>query len=393
MRLLIITEKYPPIVGGGETHIEQLAVQLSKLGVEVHVLTDLAGNPRISSEGIIFHEVRSLGAACKKLEFSAALTDLADVIQAVEPDLVHVFNYIPATLIALIRPLVRCPLACTLFETFIEGLRVFEHWKNRFDIEFAMARSLSHSLKADVQICGSQSYVDWMARVGFSEPIELVKFGIDVEYFEEQALTSEEARNSIGVPPDASVVLVPARPIARKRIRDAVEATSKLLGSGQRVHLLLCEPDGRSDVTVLAELRGLIDRLQLQKHCSWVRGLDWKAMATAYAASDIVVLPASDDGMGICLIEAMASQRPVVTSRVPGHMEAIIDGHTGLAYEVGDVFGMAAAITRILWDPGLADRLRLNGLERARAEFSLQRVSADHLIIYQSLIRKSEAKL
>jgi len=389
MRLLIISEKYPPIVGGGETHIEQLAIQLSTLGVEVHVLTDFVGEPRMSRDGIIFHEVLSLGAACKKLEFSAAVTDLADVIKAVEPDLVHVFNYVPAMLVSMIRSLVHCPLACTLFETFIEGIRVFEHWKNRFDIEFAMARSLSHSLNADVQICGSQSYVEWIAHVGFAEPVELVKFGIDVEYFEKQTLSPLDSRKSIGVPLDVSILLVPARPIARKRIKDVIEATSQLLGSGQRVHLLLCEPDGRSDEAVLAELHGLIEHLQLEEHCSWLRGMDWKAMSAAYIASDIVVLPASDDGMGICLIEAMASGRPIVTSRVPGHMEAIIDGHTGLAYEVGNISEMTHAITRILCEQGLADRLRRGGLERVRAEFSLQRVSTDHLRIYQSLIQKS----
>jgi colanic acid/amylovoran biosynthesis glycosyltransferase len=58
------------------------------------------------------------------------------------------------------------------------------------------------------------------------------------------------------------------------------------------------------------------------------------------------------EGLPVAILEAMASALPVVSTRHSGIPEAVLDGETGLLVDEHDVEGMAAAILRLLSDPG-----------------------------------------
>ena len=63
----------------------------------------------------------------------------------------------------------------------------------------------------------------------------------------------------------------------------------------------------------------------------------------------------------------MAAARPVVTTRVGGNPELVVDGETGVLVEPADARRLASAVTRILTDPAEARRLGENGVSRVRA--------------------------
>ena len=66
-----------------------------------------------------------------------------------------------------------------------------------------------------------------------------------------------------------------------------------------------------------------------------------------YAATDCVVLPSYHEGMSNVLLEAAATGRPVITSRIHGCMEAVDEGETGLLCTVKDTESLYEAMLRM----------------------------------------------
>jgi glycosyltransferase involved in cell wall biosynthesis len=80
-----------------------------------------------------------------------------------------------------------------------------------------------------------------------------------------------------------------------------------------------------------------------------------------------------DEPFGIALIEAMAVGVPVVAPASAGPLEIVEDGETGILYEPGDVAAGAAAVLRLLDDPGVARQMGLAARARVEKHFALER--------------------
>jgi glycosyltransferase involved in cell wall biosynthesis len=75
----------------------------------------------------------------------------------------------------------------------------------------------------------------------------------------------------------------------------------------------------------------------------------------------------------LSVLEAMAAGRPVIASRTGGIPEMLRDGRDGILVTPGDVDGFAAAMRELVSNPSKADAMGASALERARAEYSLER--------------------
>ncbi|KOG58355.1 hypothetical protein ADK38_42870, partial [Streptomyces varsoviensis] len=201
MRILLIAEKYPPVVGGGETHVHQLAEGLAERGNEVTVLTEAVPSgperDRYRTGKVTVREITGLVAACQRLDCKDAVEALHAEVANTEADVVHVFNYVPALLLSWLRPAVTTKLAVSLFETFVPGVRVFDLWSN-WELERALQRGLVAGLHPDLHICGSQAYQRWLREAGFTEPAQVVEFGTDLSVFTDDVATRAHWRETHG---------------------------------------------------------------------------------------------------------------------------------------------------------------------------------------------------
>jgi glycosyltransferase involved in cell wall biosynthesis len=350
MRILLIAEKYPPVVGGGETHLHQLAEGLAERENDVTVLTEAVPSgperKRYRSGKVTVREITGLAAACQRLDCKDAVESLHAELKNTDADVVHVFNYVPALLLAWLRPIVSARLAVSLFETFVPGVRVFDMWRN-WDLERALQRGLVAGLHPDLHVCGSQAYVRWLRDAGFTEPARVVEFGTDLTVFTDDPDTRARWRAAHGFT-DEPLFLVPARPVPRKRIEDAITALAKVRRAHPRARLLLTAPSGRSNTDYVRALQTLAADLHVDDHVHWIGDTSWQEMPALYCACDAVVLPSSHEGWGIALNEGMASRRPVITTDVEGHDEVILHQRTGLLYPAGDAAALADAMHKVL---------------------------------------------
>jgi glycosyltransferase involved in cell wall biosynthesis len=102
-------------------------------------------------------------------------------------------------------------------------------------------------------------------------------------------------------------------------------------------------------------------------------------VAAVLRRADVLVHPARWEGFGLALLEAMLCSLPVVATRVSSIPEIVADGETGLLVPPDDVPAFAAALRRLLADPG---ELGAAGLRRARAEFSVAKMAERTLAVY-----------
>ena len=88
------------------------------------------------------------------------------------------------------------------------------------------------------------------------------------------------------------------------------------------------------------------------------------------------------EGLGVALLEAMASEIPVVTTRHNGFIDTVADGETGYLVEEGDVQAMSAAMSAILGNPRQARRLGAAGRSRVSQKFALESTAARMRLLF-----------
>jgi D-inositol-3-phosphate glycosyltransferase len=106
-----------------------------------------------------------------------------------------------------------------------------------------------------------------------------------------------------------------------------------------------------------------------------------------FMAADLVVLPYRKIYQSGILQLAYAHRRPVVATRVGGLPEAVDDGRTGLLVPPRDPRALASAITRLLSDEGLAERMGEEGYRLAKSSFDWGDIAVKTEAVYLDALR------
>jgi phosphatidylinositol alpha-1,6-mannosyltransferase len=115
-------------------------------------------------------------------------------------------------------------------------------------------------------------------------------------------------------------------------------------------------------------------RRGLNDHVTFTGAIDDTAIAQLLGKAHVFCMlnrsPGSGragEGFGIVFVEAGAHGLPVVAGHVPGVVDAVHDGQTGIVVEPTDAWAAAHAIYRVLSDPAFSQRLADGGRDRARS--------------------------
>lgn len=183
------------------------------------------------------------------------------------------------------------------------------------------------------------------------------------------------------LPKGEAVVLMAARLLSTKGVREYVAAAQQLRASGVKAQFwLVGDPDPANPASIPApelDAWGKQGAVELLGHRSDIPAL----MAQAH----IVVLPSYREGLPRVLIEAAASGRAVVTTDVPGCRDAIEKDVTGVLVPSKDVASLADAMRRLIEDRPLCQTMGHAGRKRAENVFDVNVVVRTHLEIYSAL--------
>lgn len=217
--------------------------------------------------------------------------------------------------------------------------------------------------------------------------IEMIPCGTDLNKF--GAIRRQEARQKLGIAPDAKVVIYVGRFDPRKGIETLVRAIAHsnwrgcsdlklIIGGGSR--------PGQSDGIERDRIEGIVAEMNLSDITLFPGRLDDDTLPIYYAAADACVVPSHYEPFGLVAIEAMASRTPVVASNVGGLRFTVVPEVTGLLAPPKDEAAFASAIDRILADPALRDRLGETGRQRVEIAFSWESVASRLTNLYGRLL-------
>ena len=115
---------------------------------------------------------------------------------------------------------------------------------------------------------------------------------------------------------------------------------------------------------------------------SWIKEID-----VVNAGLDIVALCSLNEGTPVSLIEAQAANNPVLSTKVGGVENIVMEGKTGLLCEVGDIDKYSAQLLELLENDELRTKMQQAGWESVKEKFHYTRLVKDIDKLYSSLLK------
>lgn len=189
-------------------------------------------------------------------------------------------------------------------------------------------------------------------------------------------------RAQFGLPSEAVVVGYVGRLVRDKGLVEWAAAWQPLRSRFPHLHCLLvgeAEPQDPIPVEVLESLHA-DPRVHFTGHLA--------DTAPVYAALDLLVLPTYREGLPTVVLEAAAMGVTVVATRIPGCIDAVVDGQTGTHVAPRDAAELAAAVARYLLDPSLRARHAAAARERVLREFRPAEIAEATLALYRHWLER-----
>jgi glycosyltransferase involved in cell wall biosynthesis len=325
MRLLLVVATMRH--GGAERIVVQLAVDAARRGDAVTVAS--AGGTWVEQlQGAgVRHELVSLDRRSKPATLMAA-GQLATVVRRFRPEVVHAHN-VRATMAAAMA-LARPGRRPALFTT-VHGLA---------PADYPAAARLLRFAGGEVIACAPAVGRSLLAAGFPASRLEVITNGVAVEPASEAEQAATRRHFAVGSRP---LVLGVGRLVEQKAWPTLIEAARQF----HDVDVLVA-----GDGPLRAELETAAVRSG--NRVRFVGPVDRPAALIGLA--HCVVSTAVWEGLPLALLEALTLGAPVVATAVDGVAD-VVPGHAALLVPPGDPAAVAAAVNRVLTEPGLAERL------------------------------------
>jgi glycosyltransferase involved in cell wall biosynthesis len=185
--------------------------------------------------------------------------------------------------------------------------------------------------------------------------IHLVPDEVNTSYFRPGVYKKSDARQELGIPQNSSVAVMIARLAPNKRHDLMLRATPIIKRAIPSFHLLLKGEVYRSTHEFALWNRRLASP-ELRDSVTWIPFVP--DIRTVHAAADLLVLCSDREGLGRCIVEAMAMEVPVVVTDSGGSHELLGPGLRGFVTKAGDPEALAASVIEALSSPELCRRMQ-----------------------------------
>lgn len=387
MRVLQLAQFYPPVIGGEERHVRNLARGLAAAGHDVHVATLRTGEDDAPEDpGVRVHHLDSIGRRLPVLYGEAdrplalpvpdplTTTALARVVREVQPEVIHAHNWIVNSLLP-VPGARRVPLVQSLhdYSNVCATKRLMRDGSPCAGPSPAVCRpcagehyGTAKGLAIHASVAGGRRLRE--AAVDRYAPVS--RAVADASGLDERDLPWTLVPNFV---PDELVDLPRAprppslgRPYlffagdlsAEKGVLTLLQAYAAL-PRATRPDLLLV---GRPRPAVEARIaQGLPAGVRIE------HGWPHERVVAGFQHCVAAVLPSEwPDPCPTTVLEAMALGAPLVTTQQGGIADMVADGESALVVRPGDVKELATALGRITSDPQLRSELAYRARERVR---------------------------
>jgi len=373
-----------------KTFLNDLLVALRESGYDLTIA---------SSQGPYLPEFRRAGYKVKVLSISPgrnlflhflSLIQVYRFIRKEKFDVVHTHTPVAAFIGRLAAKMARTP-------AIVNTVHGFYFHENMPAIPMKIFVALERFAGSFTDLTFSVSYEDAETavreRICPADKIIGVGNGVDLQRFDPSSVeaTRFRIREELGLPLEADVVGIVGRIVERKGFVELAQSMPRVLEARPETRFLIVGDALPSDndsvkdkVIAFVESHGLKDKTVF----TGIR-LD---MPELFSAMDVFALPSYWEGMPVVVLEAMAMARPVVSTRVRGCREAVVDGETGLLVPPRDVEALADAIIRLLSNKEMARRMGIAGRKRIEERFDRDKIIRKQLDALAELVAPSHTE-
>ncbi len=381
MRVLLVSDFYPPTLGGMERVVEDLAVSLLERGHDISVATLTLDGQSSSREqrGVPVHQLRALSTRALARSYDSdarrfhptlpdplLVREIRQLIRRERPQVVHANGWIMHSCVPAVRGL-SAKLIVTLHDY---GLACP---KKTYLREGSICDGPGFP---KCVMCAAEQYGGAKA-AALTVGIELSQrtiYGAVDTYIAISGSVSAVSRKRL--PDNVTIEVIPsflAKMPARAQApqfvpcQDGYLMYAGALENYKGLDVLLDAYERSSTATPLLLVGPRrTQSLSLPRGVTVAYDVPHAEVLAAWGHCSAALVPSIwAEPFGLVALEAMAAGRPVIASRVGGLAEIVLDGETGLLVPPGDSAALAGAVERLLADPALAATYGNNGRARS----------------------------
>ena len=367
--------------GGVENVASNLSVQMAKRGHEVHIFTSAID----SKESVENYENITIYRYKKSFTIGSASIPVNILYKplklGIDLDIVHTHAGNPPAPIAAYQYAKKSkkPFVVTYhgdgqwnWGGVIRRMSVYSYNKYLLD------KILTY---ADVLISPSEYYINESRILGkYRNKIVAIPNGIHVDEFD-VGYSKEKCRGKLGLSIDSRMILFVGTLSPHKGPDILIKAMSEIVKEVPDVKLVFVGHGGMRE-----ELEMLSKKLGVKKNVKFAGFVEESMKPLYYRAADVFCLPSvmTHEIFGIVNLEAMACSVPIVASKIGGIPDVVRDGENGLLVLPRDSDALADAITYLLEDEDVREKMGKNGRKKVE-DYSWNRVGEETEKIYLNL--------
>jgi glycosyltransferase involved in cell wall biosynthesis len=370
-----------------------LTLQQARLGISVSVVSAQA-------EGVPVFEARDLVSIHRvKTPYNLySLGKMRDLARQGKVDLVHAHATHGISYSLLRRLVLDRPLVVHVHDTTAGAVRSGEYFpfrrgfktalKERYIVNMALLRQRLMWRKADRLIAVCTSVANELSEdYGIpKDRIRVVFNGVDTGTFRPPS-DKHQVRKELGLEGDPIVLFVGHFGL-RKGSHLLLKTVPAVLKSFPQALFILVggTPSFLASGIYWNTLRDIVAQSGVSERVKFVGTVPYDEVVSYYRAADLFVLPTLYEGLPKVVLEAMACGLPVVTTRVSGNTDAVVDGETGVLVDPRSVEQLRDAMLSVLSDPGMMRRMSAKGRGRAEEMFTWERAAREVSQVYSELL-------
>jgi len=407
MRVLLLTNEYPPrVYGGAGVHIDHLSRELAHLS-EVEVLC--FGDQSERREGLavtgigLEHPIVPVDPSHAGA-YNALARNLEMAARTHGPEVVHCHTWYTHFAGILVREAQNVPLVLTT-----HSLEPSRPWKSEqlgaggYRLSCWVERTAYQTADGIIAVSKEMAR-DVVAAYGVDPAkVRVIHNGVDPDEFPSEPDPATLRRH--GIDPFRPYALFVGRITRQKGIKHFLRA-AELLEPGAQIVLCAAAPDTPQ---MADEVESAVTKLQARRNGGvvWVRdAVPLKDLPSIYAGAAVYCCPSIYEPFGITNLEAMSCRTPVVATRTGGIPEIIVEGETGYLVDIDHISGtdpeardpeafakgLAEAMNRILRSPEHGKELGEKARQRVVDHFSWKAIAKQTLAFYEEVAARFPAR-
>lgn len=349
--ILAVVPYFFPRIGGGETHLYQLADLLSRKGHGIAILTQLLpGTREFEEKGRV--SLRRFGDALTQAGRHRAYTQILEYVRRNAFPRTVLYEYLSVG--ADYCTALMCEILAAARQKGLRTVVRIPSSKRVTELAELYPAGVEELLLADSVIALNPGIYNELVSYGV-EPgrISTISNGVDVHrFFPLPASERRAARSAVGPAGDGIIFFCPTRFAPKKRIPELLRVWEDITRTyaGDRPPSLWLVGDDHYEARrglVSGQVEVITRELELQG-VSIFPGVPHDRIHRYFQAADVYISLSEQEGMSNAMLEAMASGLPVLAPDTPAVSHLIADGVNGYLFTPGDLHSARQAVMRCL---------------------------------------------